>query len=100
MRSELVPGCKAIIVGAFIPENNGIMVTCIKHIGALDDWFEKDLWEIDVFLSSKISSTPNTLEGSVCAPPASICPGGKMQRIDDHPEKETLLEIIDLEANK
>lgn len=91
--SDLLPiekGCKAIIIGSFFPENNGLEVVVGNFLGGPGDyedevndilWIErmKDYWEIDI---DKVSGD---MENRYYE---SIIPESMLMRIDGHKEDE------------
>ena len=95
MRSELEPGCKAIIIGGRCKENIGKIITCLNYVGTHKDklviFADHDLWEVDKKITFRGNSGESIRE-------LNLCSAKTTQRIDDHPEEETLLETIKIES--
>ena len=84
MGSKLETGCKAIVTRGR-KSNLGKFVTVGNFIGTLPGFLHDDIWEVDKEMDT--NNEPNFMNS-----------GANMQRIDDHPEKETILESVNLEA--
>jgi len=87
-RSNLEPGCLAVIVGGVVKENYGKIVTCVRYIGKVPElvgnYTDSDIWEVNQPVRFNFGAYHN------------LCSGKTMQRIDDGKddfEKETCLNI-------
>ena len=87
MKSELEPGCMAMIVGGFFPENIGKIVTCLKYIGADIGFWADDLWEINKPIITQWSRNPNFNDMSENKETTYMASAKTMQRIDDNETK-------------
>ncbi len=96
MRSKLEPGCKAITVGCFIEENNGLIVTCLRYVGKMVDTWDEDLWETDTFMTNKLMHKDCT--NPEPAYHDKFCSAKNLQRIDDDSDGVQIFEEEVLEA--
>ena len=79
-RSDLEPGCKAIIVSGYCKSNIGKIVTCLNYIGKTIGFGNTDLWGVD---SPVLFSSGNT---------HYKCSAATMQRIDDDINQQEISE--------
>ncbi len=89
MKTELEPGCMAIIVGGVVRSNIGMIVKVGNFIGKIPrrnriNFVDPDMWEVDKPILFN------------CGRNFNLCSGKTMQRLNDEDEKDKIIEKLEI----